>query len=168
MKIRKTTISDLKTVMKLYVYAKAYMDQNNNSNQWIKGYPSREIIQEDIIRGNSYVCLNSQEEIIGVFCFMQDEDPTYATIYQGKWLNNLPYGVIHRLAGNGKEKGIASFCFNWCLEQCKNIRIDTHADNEVMRHLLNKHGYQYCGIIYVANGTERLAFQKCEGSFPVI
>lgn len=44
MKIRKTTISDLETVMKLYVYAKAYMDQNNNPNQWIKGYPSREII----------------------------------------------------------------------------------------------------------------------------
>ena len=29
-----------------------------------------------------------------------------------------------------------------------------------MRHLMEKHGFDYCGIIYLANGDERLAFQK--------
>lgn len=29
-----------------------------------------------------------------------------------------------------------------------------------MRHLLEKHGFHYCGIIHVANGDERLAFHK--------
>jgi hypothetical protein len=29
-----------------------------------------------------------------------------------------------------------------------------------MRKGLEKHGYQYCGIIYLLDGNERLAFQK--------
>ena len=40
------------------------------------------------------------------------------------------------------------------------IRIDTHRDNKIMQHNLLKYGFTYCGIIYLANGDERLAYQK--------
>ena len=41
-----------------------------------------------------------------------------------------------------------------------NIRIDTHRDNKIMQHNIEKHCFTYCGIIYLANGDERLAYQK--------
>jgi len=41
-----------------------------------------------------------------------------------------------------------------------NIRIDTHRDNKIMQHNILKHGFTYCGIIYLLSGDERLAYQK--------
>ena len=87
------------------------------------------------------------------------EDPTYRHIYDGAWLNDEPYGVIHRMATSGKQKGVSEACINWCFQRCGNIRVDTHRDNKVMQHILTKHGFQRCGIIYVKNGTERIAYQ---------
>ena len=33
-----------------------------------------------------------------------------------------------------------------------------------MQHNIEKHGCTYCGIIYLANGDERMAYQKLECS----
>ena len=41
-----------------------------------------------------------------------------------------------------------------------NLKIDTHRDNYPMQKSLKKNGFEYCGIIYLADGNERLAFQK--------
>ena len=81
-------------------------------------------------------------------------------ITDGDWINDSCYGVVHRITSTGNVKGAASFCLNWALEQCGNIRIDTHRDNIVMQHLLDKNGFKYCGIVYVEDGTERIAYQK--------
>ena len=62
--------------------------------------------------------------------------------------------------GNSYVRGAASFCLNWALEQCRNLRIDTHRDNVVMQHMLDKNGFQYCGIIYLEDGSERMGYQK--------
>jgi len=157
--IRKASVGEIDALMAIYDYARQFMQSVGNTNQWINGYPSQEVIINDIANGNSYVCLY-EGEIVGVFCFFQGTDPTYAKIYDGQWLNDEPYGVIHRLASSGKVKGIADYCFQWCFEQCGNIRVDTHKDNTVLQHILIKNGYKQCGIIYVANGTPRIAFQK--------
>lgn len=88
-------------------------------------------------------------------------DPTYQVIEDGAWLNDtLPYGTIHRLASSGKSKGVASAVIEWCLEHCQSLRADTHADNQIMQHLLEKNGFTRCGIIHVADGTPRIAYQK--------
>ncbi len=150
--------------MEIYAQASRFMQQTGNRNQWIKGYPSRELIERDIAQGESYVCLADNGEIAGTFCFTQaKEDPTYLTIYQGAWLNNEPYGVVHRMAGTGKQKGMADFCFRWCFRQCGNIRVDTHKENRIMRKILERNGYTECGIIFTANGGERIAYQKTSG-----
>ncbi|WP_321330803.1 GNAT family N-acetyltransferase [uncultured Bacteroides sp.] len=161
MEIRKTQLEELDTLMNIYAQAKLFMRKTGNNNQWIDGYPSREIAMKDITNGNSYVCTDDDNEIVATFCFIQGEDATYLKIYDGQWLNDRPYGVVHRLAGTGKSKGIGTFCLQWCFDQCKNIRVDTHHDNVVMQNLLKKNGYVTCGIIYIANGTPRIAFQKC-------
>jgi hypothetical protein len=160
MEIRNTVLSDLSHVMEIYDKARQYMRDNGNHNQWINGYPSMELVTGDINDKSSYVCLED-DLIVGVFRFTLGIDPTYIKIYEGEWMNEEPYGVVHRIATASHKKGVASYCLTWCLEQCSNIKIDTHEDNGIMQNLLLKNGYSYCGIIYLEDGAKRLAFQKC-------
>ena len=51
----------------------------------------------------------------------------------------------------------------WCGERISNIRIDTHRDNRIMQKLISRSGFSYCGIILLADGAERLAYQRISG-----
>ena len=146
--------------MEIYDYAREFMCRTGNPNQWINGYPTAELIRQEIENRHSFVCEDETGETVGTFCFILGEDPTYHRIENGTWLNDEPYGTIHRLASNGKTKGLFSQCLAWCSERCPNIRADTYRDNLIMRTAFEKNGFKECGIIYVANGTPRIAYQK--------
>lgn len=158
MQIRKASKDDLNTIMELYAHARNFMARTGNPTQWGDSYPPEELIRQDIAKGICYVC--EEEEIEAVFMYAIMEDPTYRVIEQGAWPNDRPYGVLHRIASRGEVKGAASFCMQWCFEQCGNLRCDTHEDNKVMQHVLEKNGFERCGRIYVADGSPRIAFQK--------
>ena len=129
-KIRKTQPTDIAILMDIFEQAKHIMRKDGNMLQWRGNYPSREIVIADIEQGNSYVCTDDTEEIIGTFAFIRGNDPTYTHIYEGKWVEDtLPYGVIHRLASTEHSKGVANACLQWCYEQIPNLRADTHRDN---------------------------------------
>lgn len=96
----------------------------------------------------------------GVFAFVPGPDPTYARIENGRWPDEKPYCVLHRIASAPGVKGFADFCFRWSLSQYPVLRVDTHQDNRPMLHLLEKNGFVRCGIIRVADGSPRVAFQK--------
>ena len=164
MKIRKTIESDLNRIMDIYRFAREFMEKNGNPNQWgLNNWPPIDLIRSDIKEGNSYVCTNDEGKVIGTFYYIygKDIEPTYHKIENGKWISDEPYGVVHRIAGDGSEKGIGAFCINWAYEKCKYLRIDTHEDNIVMQNLVKKLGFEYCGIIYVRDGKDpRLAYEK--------
>ena len=154
MRIRKTQIEDIERVLQIYQYAREQMKVNGNPNQWGDNRPSRETIENDIIQRNSYV-MEEDGKVHGVFVFIVGEEPTYQMIEQGGWLNDMPYGTIHRIASDGSVPGMLGECLNYCENIISNIRIDTHRDNKIMQHLIEKHGFQKCGIIYVED--KRLA-----------
>jgi len=104
--------------------------------------------------------LTESGEILGVFCYFLGEDPTYQSIEDGAWINDRPYGVIHRIAVAVHQRGVASACFSWCYAACGNVKIDTHRDNIPMQRSLEKNGFSRCGIIHLANGDPRIAYQK--------
>ena len=158
--IRPATFTDLDRLMEIFEAARRFMESTGNPNQWINGYPQRALIAEEISQEHCYVCQDEEGKTIGTFCFVPSPDPNYACIEDGVWLNDAPYHVIHRLASDGSEKGIFKACIDWCALQDTNLRADTHADNKVMQHLLEKNGFIRCGIIYVANGTPRIAYQR--------
>ncbi len=158
MKIRKARIDDLNSICEIYSIARNYMRESGNPNQWKNNYPERELIVSDIKRGVSYV-IEENNEILGVFAFIVGNDPTYKII-KGKWLNDNPYGTIHRIASNNKAKSILNYCLNFCKSKIDNIRIDTHKDNLIMQHLLEKHRFVKCGTIFCSDGTPRIAYQK--------
>ncbi len=168
MRIRKTISEDLPRIMEIYAEARRFMAEHGNPRQWgPTQWPPEDLIRQDIRNGNSYVCVNGTGKVIGTFFFLRGKDiePTYRRITDGAWLDDSPYGVVHRIAGDGSEKGIGAFCINWAFEQCGHLRIDTHGDNTVMQSLLRKLGFVHCGTIFVEEDDDpRLAFEKTGGA----
>ena len=164
MRIRKTKPEDISRIMEIYAYARKFMAEHGNPNQWgPTRWPPEKLIRSDVSEGNSYVCVNENDDVIGTFFFIYGEDiePTYRNITDGAWLDDSPYGVVHRIAGDGSEKGIGAFCISWAFGQCGHRRIDTHGDNIVMQNLVKKLGFVHCGTIYVEeDNNPRLAFEK--------
>lgn len=159
MEIRIAEEKDLKDLLVIYEKARTFMVRNGNPDQWKPSYPGKEKIMEDIKCGACHICVENGV-IEGVFSYFRGPDPTYRRIEGGRWLNEAPYGVVHRLASRGQVRGIADFCLDWSFAQCQNLRIDTHRDNRIMQHILDKNGFVSCGTIYVADGSERIAYQK--------
>lgn len=159
MEIRKTRPEELDVLLKMYEHARMFMASHGNPSQWGNSYPSPQILMDDINAGNSYVC-TEHDHIIATFYYKEGPDDIYMRIYEGEWLNEAHYGVVHRITSDGSIRGAASFCLQWALEQCGNLKIDTHHDNIVMQHLLDKNEFKYCGVVYVEDGTERIAYQK--------
>ena len=163
MNVRQSIEDDFEQIMRIYEYARGFMAEHGNPNQWgPTNWPPEELIHSDIAAGNSYVCV-CEDKIVGTFFFDQGKDvePTYRMIEDGAWLDDSSYGVIHRLAGNGSVNGVGSFCIEWAFRQCGHLRVDTHGDNRVMQNLLRKNGFVYRGIIYVEQDRyPRLAFEK--------
>ncbi len=164
MRIRKSELRDLDRMMAIYADARDFMALTGNPLQWgPTKWPPKELILSDIEKGNSYVCVDDDDKVIGTFYYVYGEDiePTYRDIRDGKWLDDSAYGVVHRIASDHSIKGIGSFCISWAFEQCGHLRIDTHGDNKVMQNLLNKLGFIHCGTIYVQEDDyPRLAFEK--------
>lgn len=160
METRLATPEELPRLMELYDAARAFMRRCGNTVQWVGGYPSRDMVAGGIEAGEQYVCVDGGR-IVATFWFAVAPEPTYAQIHDGPgWLDDEPYGVVHRLASDGSAKGVGEKCLEWCLGQCGNIRVDTHACNTVMQNLLARLGYTRCGVVHVGDGTPRDAFQK--------
>lgn len=104
-------------------------------------------------------CANNAEKIHGVFAFIIGEDATYKRIDNGAWLSDTTYGTIHRIASSGEVRGVFAKSVEFCKTRCPHLRIDTHADNLPMQHLIEKCGFSKCGIIYTYDGSPRLAYE---------
>ena len=158
--IRQATPADIPDIMKVMSAAKGIMRASGNMLQWQGNYPSEELLLKDMDREGAFV-IEDNDHIVGYFAFLPSPDPTYDKIYQGQWLDDtLPYHVVHRIASYPEVHHIFSDLLDFCFAHDPNIRIDTHRDNLIMQHNLLKHGFTYCGIIYLASGDERLAYQK--------
>lgn len=159
MTIRPAEPRDLPALLDLFERAKAFMARTGNPNQWKPGYPGAELMSGEIARGVCYLAEEAGEPV-GTFCAIPGEEPTYKVIYDGAWPEEGDYLTIHRLASNGKARGVAKACFAFCEERGLPLRIDTHADNHVMQDLLAKNGFTYCGRILLADGSPRLAYHR--------
>lgn len=132
--------------------------------QWTEEYPNIDIIREDIKTEKGYV-VKVENEIAGYLCIDFTGEPAYDNI-QGKWRTKEPYAVIHRMAFSKKFQGIGltetvihsieELCL---LKGIKSIRVDTDFPNKRMQHILEKNGFQKCGII-IFQGSEKIAYDK--------
>lgn len=156
--VRRATKSDFEEIKRIYAFAREFMKENGNPSQWNNTYPPDELIKSDIENEISYV-ISQNGKIGGVFVFFPDKDPIYDYIEDGNWLSSLPYGTIHRVASDSSIKGVVGIALEFAKKTTENIRIDTHTDNKVMQHVLEKNGFKRCGIIYLENGEKRIGYQ---------
>lgn len=165
MQFRKAKIEDLPVMMGIIEEAQASL-KALGINQWQNGYPSKEVIENDINNHNAYV-LTDNNTITGMATVIFNNEPTYDVIYNGKWLSINDFVVVHRLAVSEKEKkkGIASKIIGEVsrLAKTKNIssfKIDTHEGNYPMQRMLMKNGFVKCGTIILKDGNPRIALEK--------
>ena len=149
------------------------MRADGNHSQWsAPGFPDDSLLLRDIACGGGFVIESvipssgssvipseAKESIVAYFALLPSPEPTYDVI-EGAWLTDEPYGVIHRMASYPEIHGIFSTVINYAASRYAHLRIDTHRDNRIMQHLIEKHGFTYCGIIRLEDGTERLAYER--------
>ena len=158
--VRKAKFEDVAAIMSVIDAAKKIMRQSGNMHQWEDNYPSETVITSDIQKNGGFA-VEDDGKSVGYFAFLPSPDPTYAKIYEGEWLDDeRSYHVIHRIASYPHAHGIFCSIMDFCFSHDANIRVDTHKDNKIMQHNLLKHGFTYCGIIYLSSGDERLAYQR--------
>lgn len=165
MDFRKAVESDVNSIMNIIKQAQVYLKEQG-VNQWQDNYPSVEIIRNDIVNKNGFVLLKD-DDIVGTVAVSFDGEKTYESIYDGEWISNHEYAVIHRIAieTNYKGLGLSSIIIKdiekICLKKgVHSIKVDTHEDNLSMQKLLQKNGFLYCGIIYLEDKSKRVAFEK--------
>lgn len=158
MMIRKAENRDLDDILEVFRCAREFMRRTGNPNQWKEGYPGEDLVRCETETGKLNI-IERDGRICGVFALISGIDETYLEI-KGRWLNDEPYVTIHRIAAAPGEKDILKTALFYAESKADNVRIDTHEDNSVMRHLLEKFGYIECGIIRIADGSPRVAYQK--------
>lgn len=157
--IKKAEMKDLPRILEIYAYARNFMKETGNASQWKDDFPPEYLLVSDIEDGNLYV-IKEEDTIHAVFAFLMGEEPTYSVIEQGEWLSDTEYGTLHRIAKDGAVKGIFDRIVAFCSQKIDHLRIDTHRDNHVMQHLILKNGFRECGMIHVADGSLRIAYEK--------
>ncbi len=163
--IRPATEADLPAVLPVFEAAKAIMRADGNHDQWgAPGFPGDALLLRDIARGGGFVISSEAEgevekSIVAYFALLPSPEPTYDVI-DGAWLTDGHYGVIHRIASYPEVHGIFSAVIDFAAARYPHLRIDTHRDNRIMQHLIDMAGFTYCGVIWLEDGTERLAYER--------
>ena len=155
--IRNAEQADKDRILEIYASARKMMAEGGNPGQWGNVTPAESLIDEDLKARRNYVVCDG-DKVCGVFALFEDPDPTYSYIEGPGWLNDRPYLTIHRIARDDVSRGVFAAVMEYCAAFGKDIRIDTHKDNTPMLHLVRSYGFKECGIIYLANGSPRIAF----------
>ena len=137
----------------------------HGSGQWQSGEPNNETLQNDI-KNRQYVVLERDGFVLGGMALLMHE-PSYDQLLEGAWLNEDPYGVLHRfyIHPDYQQQGKAQQLFAWAIENLSqqgilNIRIDTHEKNVPMRKSLTKFGFFHVGKAYLPGAGERWVYHK--------
>lgn len=153
----------LDRAMELIDQAKKFL-KDSGVNQWQSGYPDLACIKRDIENQKGYLCL-LDGEIIGYLCIDFEGEPAYNAL-NGNWLSNNPYVVVHRMSFDHSVRGggLATQALALTEELARSrgvysFKIDTDNDNKIMKHLMQKNGFTYCGTICFDN-SEKIAYEK--------
>lgn len=163
--LRLASEGDLPQILSIVAEAQAFL-KAQGIDQWQDGYPQASVIRQDMASASGYV-LEQAGDIIGIVTVQLSEELSYRAIHQGSWTTTEPYACIHRIAvsSRARGKGAADALMRGAeaiirARGLSSVRIDTHRQNIVMQRMLQRNGYAACGVIYLADGAERIALEK--------
>ena len=165
MTIRLAEKKDIDRIMQIIADARESIGRLG-IDQWQYGYPTRDIVKEDVSLERSFV-VEDNGNLCATFALMMNGEPTYKKIYCGAWIGDGEYLALHRIAIDGahRGKGVASEIVGFLAKHAKengycSVRVDTHEGNLPMRKMLEKNGFEYCGTIHLLDGQPRVAYEK--------
>ena len=131
--------------------------------QWHPGYPTFDIIMNDIENNVGYV-FSEDGRILGYCCIIIGDELAYYNI-EGAWKTSQSYAVVHRMAfgAEARGQGLSGKAFSLIKAFCRDnsidaIRVDTQEENKIMQHILEREGFEYCGFI-LFDGGPKLAYE---------
>ena len=163
MLIRRATTNDIGAIMTIVHSAQRALAELG-IDQWQDGYPSEDVILEDVSRGVGYVAYALDGTVLGYEAVVVTGEEAYAQLPDEVWHTPNEYVVVHRICVSGecRRQGVALKLISFACEHAQQhnieaFRIDTHKGNTRMLSLLNKLGFEYVGIVHYDSG-ERMAF----------
>ena len=157
-RLRPAAMDEIPVIWEIILQAKAQM-YREGKHQWDENYPTVPILEHDVRKGWGYVLVPSENDsdIIAYGAVVFDGEPAYNGLWDGQWLSEQPYVVLHRLAvaDRWKRQGMA-------VRYSRGIRsfkVDTNYDNFYMQRVFSSLGFTYCGRIRYDAG-ERMAYEK--------
>lgn len=164
---RKATNEDIDRIAEIIAHASRRLGAAG-IDQWQRGYPNRQSIENDVENGVG-MALSLGNEIIAYGAVIFTGERAYDSITNGEWLtscdsSNPTYAVVHRLCvseifvGMGFAKHFMVAAEAMAAERAVSMRIDTHPDNKIMQQMVSKLGYTYCGDVVIE--SRRLAYEK--------
>ena len=164
---RKARLDDLEQVMLAVEDSREVLRLQGNG-QWQDGYPNRDDFINDIKNGRLFVVLDeNNDSLIAGVCALTYHEEDYHHLYEGEWLTDLPYMVMHRVAlkkeyrGQGYGKKLMQvFIEQAKIEGYRSLRIDTHEGNAIMRHLITSFGFIWCGRAILTPDKDRMVFER--------
>ncbi|AVK63561.1 GNAT family N-acetyltransferase [Lactobacillus sp. CBA3606] len=165
--VRAATIADLPAMLAIIEQARTVL-ANDQIPQWQDGYPVAADIQADITAKRAWL-LVVDGQIAGTAALLTTPDPNYRDMQAGQWLAaTTPYTSIHRIAIAGAYHGqhLADFYFSNLITLShqlgfRQLRVDTHALNQRMQHVILKAGFTYQGVVVMDGDVtdQRNAYQ---------
>lgn len=164
---RKATHADIDRIAEIISYASQRLHRAG-IDQWQRGYPNRQSVENDVNNGVGMV-LSLSNEILAYGAVIFTGEKAYDNLTGGEWLTQSDttaprYAVIHRLCvseifvGMGFAKQFVQAAEAMAAESAESMRIDTHPDNKIMQGLVTSLGYTYCGDVVIE--SRRLAYEK--------
>lgn len=161
--LQPVSVQDMETAMELICEARHFL-KSQGIDQWQAGYPNQASIREDIENSRGYFIADGTQKA-AYLCIDFNGEPAYESL-NGNWKSDLPYAVIHRLAMAEayRGKGLSGTVFQLAEALCKernisSIRIDTDEKNLIMRHVIARNGFEYCGTVWFQNSSKQ-AYEK--------
>ena len=154
--IRIANINDADAIQVVLEDAKELF-RKDGSDQWqdLDNYPNINTTLNDINKKQMYI-YEENNKVIGCIVLSKEHEEAYNNIYEGSWLSEEKYYVIHRLAvkAGHYKKGIAKSLIKYVCNLAKNdevksIKVDTKKENHRMLSLLTNMGFQKVGIIHL-------------------
>jgi len=165
MNLRKATFEDIPAMMEIFYQSQASL-KALGVDQWQNNYPNIDVVRKDVENATAYV-LTIDDRVIATATIIFNHEPTYDRIFEGEWLSQCEFVVVHRVAVDSSYKmmGVASYILKEVEKiatkaNIPSIKIDTHKDNFPMRKTIEKNGFTYCGRIILLDGNSRVAYEK--------
>lgn len=167
--IRQAQLEDVASIMRIVEDAVTLL-RNDHVDQWQNNYPNPTVVRQDIENKTMVVAVDG-DTVVGFCNISFEEDENYQTIFDGSWVTNNPYIVLHRIAvakeyyGKGVSKAMLEYSENLArANKITSIRVDTHPDNMPMNRLLLNHGFIRCGMVVLRGVTNadpiRVGYEK--------